>query len=192
MQVFYVNIGGGEPTIRRDFWDLLAYATAHHVGVKFSTNGSRITRQIATRLAANDYVDVQISFDGATAEIKDRVRGAGSYATALAAMEHLRAAGRSLQGYTRRRMGIAGASNNSTRHVRPDLASGVTRLSRVALVTGASRGIGAATIAQLDAAGWCLVAVDRASDDPRLPYALGTANELDAVVGAASNAGSPC
>ena len=43
MQIFYVNIGGGEPTIRSDFWDLVDYATEHHVGVKFSTNGSRIT-----------------------------------------------------------------------------------------------------------------------------------------------------
>ena len=39
MQVFYVNIGGGEPTVRKDFWELVEYATAHHVGVKFSTNG---------------------------------------------------------------------------------------------------------------------------------------------------------
>ena len=39
MQVFYVNIGGGEPTIRPDFWDLLDYSVDHHVGVKFSTNG---------------------------------------------------------------------------------------------------------------------------------------------------------
>ena len=67
MQVFYVNIGGGEPTVRRDFWELLDYATAHDVGVKFSTNGSRITPEIAGRLAASDYVDVQISLDGATA-----------------------------------------------------------------------------------------------------------------------------
>ena len=28
MQVFYVNIGGGEPTVRRDFWELVDYATA--------------------------------------------------------------------------------------------------------------------------------------------------------------------
>ena len=42
MQVFYVNIGGGEPTVRPDFWELVDYATAHHVGVKFSTNGVRI------------------------------------------------------------------------------------------------------------------------------------------------------
>ncbi|MBX7469332.1 mycofactocin radical SAM maturase [Streptomyces sp. NPDC056084] len=93
MQVFYVNIGGGEPTVRPDFWELLDYATAHHVGVKFSTNGVRITPEAARRLAGNDYVDVQISLDGATAEVNDAVRGAGSYTTALRAMENLADAG---------------------------------------------------------------------------------------------------
>ena len=53
---------------------------------------------------------------------------------------------------------------------------------RVALVTGAARGIGAATVARLGAAGWAVVAVDRAAPDPRLPYAMGTVAELDAVV----------
>ena len=93
MQVFYVNIGGGEPTVRPDFWELVDYATAHRVGVKFSTNGVRITPETARRLAASDYVDVQLSLDGATAEVNDAVRGAGSYATALRAMGHLRDAG---------------------------------------------------------------------------------------------------
>ena len=49
MQVFYVNIGGGEPTVRPDFWELVDYATEHHVGVKFSTNGVRITPEVAGR-----------------------------------------------------------------------------------------------------------------------------------------------
>jgi len=93
MQVFYVNVGGGEPTIRRDFFELLEYATAHHVGVKFSTNGTRITRRVADQLAGSDYVDVQISLDGATAEVNDAVRGPGSYAAARQAMEHLAGAG---------------------------------------------------------------------------------------------------
>ena len=93
MQVFYVNIGGGEPTVRPDFWELVDYATAHHVGVKFSTNGVKITPAIAARLARSDYVDVQISLDGATAEVNDAVRGPGSYQTALRAMRHLADAG---------------------------------------------------------------------------------------------------
>jgi mycofactocin radical SAM maturase len=93
MQVFYVNIGGGEPTVRPDFWELVEYATEHQVGVKFSTNGVRLTPQRARWLAASDYVDVQISLDGATAEVNDAVRGAGSYATATRAMRNLADAG---------------------------------------------------------------------------------------------------
>src|SRR6478609_3734912 len=93
MQVFYVNIGGGEPTIRSDFWELVDYATAHHVGIKFSTNGVRITPAVAAKLAASDYVDVQISLDGATAEVNDAVRGPGSFAMAIRALENLREAG---------------------------------------------------------------------------------------------------
>jgi mycofactocin biosynthetic radical S-adenosylmethionine protein MftC len=93
MQVFYVNVGGGEPTVRPDFWELVDYATAHQVGVKFSTNGIKLDASAARRLAASDYIDVQISLDGATADINDAVRGTGSYGTAVRAMANLAAAG---------------------------------------------------------------------------------------------------
>ena len=93
LQVFYVNIGGGEPTIRPDFYDLVEYSVAKAVGVKFSTNGSTINAERAARLAGMDYVDVQISIDGADADTNDAVRGTGSYATARRAMDQLAAAG---------------------------------------------------------------------------------------------------
>lgn len=93
MQVFYVNIGGGEPTIRPDFWELLEYSVAHQVGVKFSTNGFRITTERARWLAGTGYVDVQVSLDGATAEVNDALRGPGSYAAAIRALDNLATAG---------------------------------------------------------------------------------------------------
>jgi SDR family mycofactocin-dependent oxidoreductase len=58
---------------------------------------------------------------------------------------------------------------------------------RVALVTGAARGIGAATVTALAAAGWRVVAVDRCADDPALPYPMGSRAELDQVVAAAGD-----
>ena len=93
MRVFYVNIGGGEPTIRRDFYDLVDYCVSRQVGVKFSTNGTTMTVERARWLAGASYVDVQISIDGATAETNDAVRGEGSYAAARRAMDLLAEAG---------------------------------------------------------------------------------------------------
>jgi mycofactocin biosynthetic radical S-adenosylmethionine protein MftC len=93
MQVFYVNIGGGEPTIRSDFFEIIEYCVASGVGVKFSTNGSRIDAATAKRLTGTEYIDVQISLDGADRETNDAVRGGGSWDMAIAAMDNLVAAG---------------------------------------------------------------------------------------------------
>jgi mycofactocin radical SAM maturase len=92
LQVFYINIGGGEPMVRRDFFELLEYSVASGIGVKFSTNGAFIDAAKAKRLAAMDYLDIQISLDGADALTNDAIRGIGSYDTARRAMDHLAAA----------------------------------------------------------------------------------------------------
>src|SRR5215211_8656040 len=52
---------------------------------------------------------------------------------------------------------------------------------RVAVVTGAARGIGAATAIALAEQGWAVLAVDQATDDPALPYRMGTKVELSAL-----------
>ena len=89
LKVFYVNLGGGEPMLRPDFHRIVEYAIAHDVGVKFSTNGTHIDAAAARRFAAMDYLDIQVSIDGATSDVNDLVRGEGSHAAALAAMAHL-------------------------------------------------------------------------------------------------------
>src|ERR1700712_1661321 len=93
LQVFYINIGGGEPMVRRDFFELLDYSISQGIGVKFSTNGAFIDFDKAQRLAAMDYLDIQISLDGTDAVTNDAVRGAGSYDMARRAMDNLKAAG---------------------------------------------------------------------------------------------------
>ncbi len=92
LQVFYINIGGGEPMVRRDFFELLEYSVSNGIGVKFSTNGAFIDEEKAQRLAAMDYLDIQISLDGVDAATNDAVRGEGSHAMAIRAMDNLKAA----------------------------------------------------------------------------------------------------
>jgi mycofactocin radical SAM maturase len=92
MQIFYINIGGGEPMIRRDFFEIIEHAVAKNVGVKFSTNGTRIDKDAAQRLAAMDYLDIQISIDGVDAATSDPIRGVGTYDQARRAMDNLKEA----------------------------------------------------------------------------------------------------
>src|SRR4051794_26292278 len=53
---------------------------------------------------------------------------------------------------------------------------------RVAVVTGAARGIGAATVQRLVDEGWSVVAVDACEDDPAVGYPMARREELDALV----------
>ena len=95
MQVFYVNIGGGEPTVRSDFWELRRLR--HRPPASASSSrptaaGSRA--EVARELAASDYVDVQISLDGADrGGQRRRARPRLVRHGASRAMEHLAAAG---------------------------------------------------------------------------------------------------
>jgi SDR family mycofactocin-dependent oxidoreductase len=52
-------------------------------------------------------------------------------------------------------------------------------MSRIALVTGAARGIGAATVDRLVASDWRVVAVDVCANDPALAYDLASAEDLE-------------
>ncbi|MEN9504811.1 MAG: hypothetical protein RI958_737 [Actinomycetota bacterium] len=89
LQVFYINIGGGEPMIRKDFFEIIQYSVDRGIGVKFSTNGAYIDADAARRLAAMDYLDIQLSLDGVDEATNDAVRGPGSYALVRRAMDHL-------------------------------------------------------------------------------------------------------
>jgi SDR family mycofactocin-dependent oxidoreductase len=59
----------------------------------------------------------------------------------------------------------------------PDRRDGT--VSPVAVVTGAARGIGAATCDLLVARGWSVVAFDACADEPGLAYPLATRDDLD-------------
>jgi mycofactocin radical SAM maturase len=87
LKVFQVNIGGGEPFMREDFFNLLEYAHQKHVVTCVSTNGMLIDDALARRLARLKMLYLQVSLDGATAEVNDTIRGNGTHRKILQAAD---------------------------------------------------------------------------------------------------------
>jgi len=89
IKVFQVNIGGGEPFIRQDFLDLLLYSHEKGLVTCVSTNGTMVDPALAKRLSTLKLLYLQVSLDGATAEVNDAIRGKGTFEKILYAMDCL-------------------------------------------------------------------------------------------------------
>lgn len=80
MEVFQVNFGGGEPFLRDDFLDVLAYCHERGITTCVSTNGTVLSAPLVDRLLdMAGPVYLQVSLDGARAETNDAIRGAGTF-----------------------------------------------------------------------------------------------------------------
>ena len=84
-----VAFSGGEPLLRPDLFDLAAHARSLGHQLSLFTNGTLISDgQTARRLGAL-FDWVQVSLDGATPAAHDAVRGTGSFARAVRAIQLL-------------------------------------------------------------------------------------------------------
>ena len=89
LKVFQVNIGGGEPFIWSDFLDLLNYAHERGIVTCVSTNGLLVDDGLAKTLSDLKMLYLQVSLDGATAEVNDTIRGHGTHERIMEAMSCL-------------------------------------------------------------------------------------------------------
>ena len=70
---------GGEPLLRNDLFELIAYARSKRLTVYIATNGTLITREVA-KLLSRYNVGAVIGLDGMNPEIHDGIRGVkGAY-----------------------------------------------------------------------------------------------------------------
>ena len=94
--VLGVTLRGGEALLSPAFDAVLAAVLRNRMRFSLLTNGMIFTSEIAARFAATGRCDlVKISLDGPEA-FHDRLRGKGSHARAVAAIEAVRAAGLTL------------------------------------------------------------------------------------------------
>jgi len=85
---------GGEPLVRRDLFELLAYSQALGFTNTIATNATLINDAVARRLRRYGVVIAAVSLDGFDAETHDYVRGQhGAFEAALEGIRALRQAG---------------------------------------------------------------------------------------------------
>ncbi len=84
---------GGEPLLREDLFELMAYAKSRGLRTVLSTNGTRITASVAQRLAELNLSYAGVSLDG-PADIHDRFRKVnGAFKATLDGIANCRKAG---------------------------------------------------------------------------------------------------
>jgi SynChlorMet cassette radical SAM/SPASM protein ScmE len=94
LKIFRVEISGGEPFSRQDIFQLMERLATKKMRVSMNSNATLITPEAARRLAENPlFSGLSISFDGASANSHDALRGAGNFARALRGVSNLAQAG---------------------------------------------------------------------------------------------------
>ncbi|MFC9659586.1 radical SAM/SPASM domain-containing protein [Nocardia sp. NPDC127606] len=88
-----VEIGGGEPTARADFWDLADHVRGQGIALAFDTDGTRLTPAMARRLAGDHRLTARVRLAAPTETDDDAVRGRGAFRASLRAMELLASTG---------------------------------------------------------------------------------------------------
>jgi radical SAM protein with 4Fe4S-binding SPASM domain len=89
-----VLFSGGEPLVRKDVFDLAAYARSIGLHVVLSTNGTLITPEIAKRFIELQFAYIGLSLDSAIPEIHDKFRGMdGAFHKTMQGFRHCVAVG---------------------------------------------------------------------------------------------------
>jgi len=86
---YHLTFMGGEPMIRKDVYELIAYARKLGAFVKLQTNGTLLTPEAAKRLDEADVNQVEVSIEGIDAKTNDLVRGHGSFKRAIEGLQNL-------------------------------------------------------------------------------------------------------
>jgi radical SAM protein with 4Fe4S-binding SPASM domain len=86
--VMHLSFGGGEPTVRKDLFEVANYASRCIRSVGVVTNGYLVDKEFAWKLIDSGVGQVMISLDGAKAETHDFNRGNGSYEKAVQAIKN--------------------------------------------------------------------------------------------------------
>jgi radical SAM protein with 4Fe4S-binding SPASM domain len=88
---------GGEPLMRRDWFELGCYARDIGLLTALATNGTMVNEQVAAQIVEAGFKRVSMSFDGPDAPTHDQFRGEGAFDASIVGFTALRRVGMSMQ-----------------------------------------------------------------------------------------------
>jgi MoaA/NifB/PqqE/SkfB family radical SAM enzyme len=90
--VLFITLTGGEPLLRRDFWEIAEEARRLKLAIRVFTNAYLIDDAVADRLKALSIVETSISIHGSRPEVHEKLtRIPGSFQRVIDAVKRLRA-----------------------------------------------------------------------------------------------------
>jgi len=87
--VFYFQFSGGEPFCRDDIIELIRYTKNKKFLTSITTNGLFIDKSIAKEIKDSNIRTVQISLDGSTRELHEKIRGTATFDKTIDAIKLL-------------------------------------------------------------------------------------------------------
>lgn len=90
-QIYFANLGGGEPFLREDIFDIALFARENGLHISVSTNGFLVDEEVIRKIKDGRISKVEVSLDSACEERHDEFRNkAGSFKKAVGALELLK------------------------------------------------------------------------------------------------------
>ncbi|HHW00194.1 MAG TPA: radical SAM protein [Clostridiaceae bacterium] len=73
-KVFNVNLGGGEPLLCNDCFEVIRFLSEHNIQVNLSTNGWKLTKEVVSQLQRSGLRGVSVSIDNSDSKLHDENR----------------------------------------------------------------------------------------------------------------------
>ena len=87
--IFFLAIGGGEPLLRDDLFQVIKYARENFIAISIVTNGLLINKEIAKNFDALNLKTITVSIDGLE-KTHDQLRGKGNFRKTINKIKILR------------------------------------------------------------------------------------------------------
>ena len=89
-EVSSMHLLGGEPTTRKDFFEILQVLEMHKISFGFNTNAIKLNDNFISNLMNFNFLhDVTISLDGPNSQVNDSIRGRNVFNKIIAAVKIL-------------------------------------------------------------------------------------------------------